>query len=160
MLSDFVNAVQSFNNTISEIKNKTRLACEILPPVSSVPSLFANLPVLILYIITLPLRFLLCPLLNVVGNPLCLIYNLFPPLGVLNALGSTNCKSFNCNNCSTSIPNPFAGCQGNVFNYLFCVLGGSLLSFVNPLIVLLNGVFSFLGLDYCLPYFSAGGCSL
>ena len=160
MLSDFVNAVQLFNNTISEIQNKTRVACEILPPVSSVPSLFANLPVLIVYIVTLPQRFLLCPLLNTVGNPICLLYNLVPPLGIINALGATNCKSFNCNTCSTSFANLFAGCQGNIFDYLFCVLGGALLSFANPLITIINGVAKFLGLNICIPYFSTSGCSL
>lgn len=161
MLSDIVNAIESFDNAISEYRQKTYQACEILPPVNSVPSLFANLPVIILYIITLPIRFLLCPLLNTIGNPLCLLYNLVPPLGIINALTPTyDCLLFNCTNCTPIMINPFEGCQGNVFDYVYCTLGGALLSVVNPIISVINGLIKYAGFNYCLPYFSPAGCTL
>lgn len=144
-------------NAIQQFYSEIEFFCDVVPQLPSAPWYLVNLPVLVIFLVTLPIRFLVCYLADLFNiNPICLLYNLFPVISIFqpvtegfynNGQSCPNC--YNKGECVT-IPNIyqkyFYNCQDSVFNRAFCLIGavafemlGITVQFLNPLIGAITG---------------------
>lgn len=150
---------------IGEIQQKIEGFCDIIPPgIDSLTSFIVNLPLIILWIITLPPRTFLCILASVTQIPLYgLIANIFPPLTLLCSFsqGNTSTCFPNCPYCSNSgecitLPNSYINfCRKalpyfSLFDQIFCLLGYVMIVMSIPFITIINLVLAPLGKQLCV----------
>ena len=143
-LNNIVQGIQDFYDEINFL-------CDVFPPLPNEVWYLTNLPVIGLYLVTLPIRFLICYLASLLDiNPFCFLYNLVPIVSLLTPLTTGSPYQCNCPNCTNAtncidLSNPFAqyfqNCTPSVFNEVFCLIGAVLftvleilVSFVNPII--------------------------
>ncbi len=149
---------------LSEVINESKFFCNVIVPVDSILDFLANLPVEAFFLLTIPIRFFVCLLLEIFNvNPYCILYNLAFPVSMLCPLVNMNsqlaCSTYNNSCClqsnCKSIVVPFIqslcqNCQPSVLNYIFCVIGYVIEVALTPLIFLINPIIaSIIGEPIC-----------
>jgi len=150
----------------SEIVKVEEGICQVFPPgITNFVSAIVNLPVILLWILTLPPRTFLCILSSITQLPLYgLLANLFPPLTLLcslttgNSLGGCNSECPGCNQSSEciEIPQSYINfCQKalpyfSIFNQIFCLVGYVILVLAIPITSIINIILVPLGKQLCL----------
>lgn len=149
---------------IAEILNKYNAFCHLLPPGadSSIVAFLANLPLVLLFLITTPIRFFICIFSSITSiNLVCALINLLPPSTIILPFITAStppvctsecvyCKAGRgeCVNYNAKIASYFTNCQSqfSVLNKIFCLVGviiadvlEPILAFINPLIYLAIG---------------------
>ncbi|ALG96863.1 hypothetical protein [Acidianus bottle-shaped virus 3 strain ABV3] len=128
------------------------IICSLLPPVfTNLVDVLINLPIILLYLITLPVRFFVCFLAQLINvSPWCLIFNLFPMISMVCPFLTASPSEYSCyGNCPYCVssecvqfPPCFSilctACKYSIFNKIFCDFGVVLLSMIQPLTVLIN----------------------
>jgi hypothetical protein len=164
-MSSFINLLQNLFNELQELQKFDKSFCSIFPPgIDSFTSVLVNLPIILLWIISLPPRTFLC-LLTSIGqvNVLGVIINLIPPLTMFcSVCPGTSSSCFQCSNycqnnaeCIT-LPQSYINlCQQtkqyfSILNEIFCLLGYVLLSLILPFTQIINFILSFTGHQICL----------
>jgi len=139
--------------------------CDIFPPgINSLTSFLVNLPIIILWVITIPPRTFLCILSSITQIPILgLIANLFPPSTLFCSL--VNGSGLGCNQCQSEcnlsgecigIPQSYIKfCQEtlpyfSIFNEIFCLLGYIIAVLLIPAITLINIPLAFIGKQICV----------
>lgn len=160
VISHISSELQTYANQVANF-------CDLIPPVDSLQSFLANLPIIISYLATIPIRYFLCLLLTILDflNP-CFIYNLFPIISIiepyLSAVSHPPCIMFGCtccyNSCNLNIPNIFADCPASVFNFVFCLLGAIMGYTMLPIIDIVNLIASLVGSHFCIPIPNLQNC--
>jgi len=161
LVNAFLNGIQTISNVQSEIGD----ICDVFPPgINSFTSLVVNLPIILLWFITLPPRFFLCVLSSITQIPIYgLIINLIPPLAIFCPFTQSSevvCYS-NCPGCSYSgkcvtIPSELSNfCTKSlpyfsVLDKMFCLLGYIAGIIMYPTIELLNIIFAPTDRQICL----------
>jgi len=156
-----LNGIQTIANVQSEIGD----ICDVFPPgINSFTSVLVNLPLILLWLITLPPRFFFCVLSSITQIPIYgLIMNVFPPLAVFCPFTQSSevvCFS-NCPGCSISgtcvtIPSSISNfCTKalpyfSILDQMFCLLGYIVWVIAYPSIELLNIIFAPTGRQICL----------
>jgi hypothetical protein len=147
------------------IQEKIAGFCDVFPPgINSLTSFVVNLPIIMLWVITIPPRTFLCILSSVTQIPILgLIANLFPPSTIFCSLTSGN--SLSCQPCNSycnlsgecvGLPQSYQNfCQKtlpyfSIFNEIFCLLGYIIAVLLIPVITLINIPLSFIGKQICL----------
>ncbi|ABP73434.1 hypothetical protein [Acidianus bottle-shaped virus] len=146
---------------IGEFLKKYAGFCGLLPPSvdNSLLDFLANLPIILVFLITMPVRFFICIFAGLAKvNPICVLINLLPPLAIAipfvtaqtPPVCSTQCQycqsgKGECLNYNPTIAKYFTQCekQLSVLNKIFCLVGiiiadvlNPILAFINPLIYL------------------------
>jgi len=147
------------------IQQKIAGFCDLTPPgINNIISFVVNLPLIMLWIITVPPRFFLCTITSITQIPLLgLLANIFPPITMFCSVvpGSSYACFSNCPNCiqsneCVSIPESYAKfCQEtrpyfSIFNQIFCLIGYILVVMSIPIITLVNIVLAFFGKQICV----------
>lgn len=143
-------------SVIAEVIKQYNTFCQLLPPgvTSSVSDFLANLPIIVLFLVTIPIRFFLCIFSSVTKvNLLCVAFNLFPistlalPFISQQTPQACNtqcpyCVSNNvpCINYFPQILNYYNQCknQWSILNKIFCLLGVIIAEILNPFLVFIN----------------------
>lgn len=130
--------------------------CDLLPPGadSSIVAFLANLPLVLLFLITTPIRFFVCIFSSITSiNIVCALLNLLPPatiaLPFLTASsppvcneGCKYCKGGKgeCLNYNKKVANYLLNCvsQFSVLNKIFCLIGVQIANILNPIIAFIN----------------------
>jgi len=141
--------------------------CSVFPPhINSFLSVVVNLPIILLYIISLPPRFFLCILASITNVPLLgLLANLFPPSTLFCSIvpGSSNTCYSECPGCQSnakcvSLPNSYikfcneAKPYFSLLNEIFCLIGYVTTVILLPIIELINIVLAPTGNQLCISY--------
>jgi hypothetical protein len=148
---------------LSEIQQKF---CDVFPPgIDSIVSFLANLPLVLLWIITLPPRTFLCILTSITQIPLYgFIANIFPPSTLFCSFVNSNSPSTcfaNCPSCykpgeCIEMPQQYINfCQNakpyfSIFNEIFCLIGYILLVLTIPITSILNLVLVLFNKQICI----------
>lgn len=159
-------------SSTTTIFGKFNTFCEIVPPIyNTATDLLVNLPILLLYLITLPVRFFICQFSAFTGiNFVCALINLLPPFTMLCPLFTANqsesscygdckyCLTSECLQYPQTVANICIECQQSfsILNKIFCNIGVLLYSFISPVTVIIN-VFlvPIIGKQFCInvnPY--------
>ncbi len=147
------------------IQQKIAGFCDLIPPgINNFTSFVVNLPLIMLWIITIPPRFFLCTLTSITQIPFYgLIANLFPPIVLFCSLvpgQSYSCFS-NCTGCTQNneciqIPQGYANfCQKalpyfSIFDQIFCLIGYIMIIMSIPIITLINIILAVFGKQICI----------
>jgi len=149
----------------TEVAKIDKKFCPVFPRgISSLTSAVSNLPVIILFIISLPVRTFLCVLSSITSVPLYgVLANLFPPLTLACSLtqGSESSCFSNCPYCSENadcltIPSEvFTFCEKSrpyfsILDQIFCLLGYVLIVLISPITELINIPLALFGKQLCL----------
>jgi len=147
------------------IQQKITGFCDVIPPgINSITSFIVNLPLIILWLITLPPRAFLCILASIIQIPfLGLLVNIFPPLTLFCSFcpGSNYSCFENCPSCTQSgecvtVPQFYIDlCRKtlpyfSIFNEIFCLIGYILIIMSIPLITLVNVMLVPTGKQLCV----------
>ena len=141
--------------------------CSLFPPhIDNFKSAIVNLPIILLYIISLPPRTFLCILSSLTNVPLYgLIANLLPPITLFCSW--VNGKSNTCYSCCpgcqnngecVSLPNSIVNfCQKarpyfSIPNQIFCLIGYILAVILTPVRELVNLALAPTGHQICLAF--------
>jgi len=150
---------------LSKVQEKIEGYCDVFPPgIDNVVSFLVNLPLILLWIITLPPRTFLCTLASLAEIPLYgLIANIFPPITLFcSYYQSTNSTCFpKCPYCSNNgqcitLPQSYINfCRKalpyfSLFNQIFCLIGYVLTVMSIPIITIINLVLAPLGKQVCI----------
>jgi len=151
---------------LSEIQEKIEGFCDVFPPgINNAVSFVVNLPLVLLWIITLPPRTFLCIISSFTEIPLYgLIANIFPPITLFCSLtqgGSNNMCFSECPGCYQSgecigIPTVYSNFCSNalpyfsIFNQIFCLVGYIILILLIPATSLINLALAPLGKQLCI----------
>jgi len=151
---------------LNEVQQKIEGLCDVFPPeIDNVVSFVVNLPIVLLWIITLPPRTFLCILTSITQIPLYgLIANIFPPITLFCSLTQGNSQNTcfsQCPGCYQSgecvtIPQAYTNfCQKalpyfSLFNEIFCLIGYIIIVLLIPTTTLINLVLAPLGKQLCL----------
>ena len=150
---------------IAELQQKIAGFCDIIPPgIDSITSFIANLPLVMLWIITLPPRTFFCTLASITQIPIYgLIANLFPPITLFCSLVQgqntscfSKCPACTYNNECVQIPQSYINfCQKalpyfSIFDEIFCLLGYVMIVLSLPIITLINIMLLPLGKQICI----------
>ena len=164
-MSGFINLLEQFFNNLQELQKIDEFFCDVFPPgINSLTSAIVNLPVILLWIVTLPPRTFFCIISSIAQIPILgVIVNLIPPLTMFCSVStgqSTSC--FQCQNyCQNSgncisFPQSYINlCQQtlqyfSILNQIFCLLGYVMLVIALPFIQIINFFLSFTGHQICL----------
>jgi len=137
-----------------EIPQTFQNFCNILPPVfTNIADVLVNLPIILLFLITLPVRFFVC-ILSVITkiSPTCALLNIFPFLSIICPLVTASTSAYSCyGNCKycqsgtcveypQSLINLCTQCQNqySILNKIFCDIGVVLFSLLIPFTTLIN----------------------
>lgn len=141
---------------IGEVLRQYNAFCQLLPPgvTNSVETFLANLPLIILFLVTIPVRFFLCVFSTITKiNLICVLFNVFPPanfvLPFISAKTSPSCntqckyctkQNIMCINYFPQIVKYFNECkkQMSILNKIFCLLGIIIADIINPFLVFIN----------------------
>jgi len=152
----------SIFSTISTFDKKF---CPLFPSgINSVTSAVSNLPIILLFILTIPVRTFLCLLSSITDVPLYgVIANLFPPITLPCSLtqGTTNGCYPNCPYCQNSseclpIPSEITNfCTKSkpyfsILNEIFCLIGYVLIVIITPITELINIFLALVGKQICI----------
>jgi len=164
-MSGIINFFETLFNDLEELHKLDKAFCDVFPPgIDSFTSIVVNLPVIVLWILTLPPRTFLC-LIASIGevNPLALLINLFPPITMFCSVcpgQSSSC--FQCSNyCNESsecitLPQSYINlCRQtqkyfSLLNQVFCLIGYVMLSIALPLVQIINFILVFTGHQICI----------
>ena len=151
---------------ITEVQDAIKGFCDVFPPnINNLTSFVVNLPLIMLWVITLPPRTFLCILSSITQIPILgLIANLFPPITLFCSLtpssSPTSCNGCNsyCSNSGECISPPqfyLNFCQKtlkyfSIFNEIFCLLGYIILVLLIPVTTLINIALLPLGKQICI----------
>jgi len=151
---------------LTQVQSEIEGFCDVLPPnINNLLSFVVNLPVIMLWIITLPPRTFLCILSSITQIPLYgLLANIFPPITLFCSLsqGNPNSECFsNCSYCYQSnecvnIPSFYNNfCEQalpyfSILNEIFCLIGYIMLVLLIPITSFINIVLAPLGKQLCL----------
>ena len=152
----------SFFSTIATFDKRF---CPLFPyGINSVTSALSNLPVILLFIFTIPVRTFLCLLSSITNVPIYgVLANLFPPLTLPCSLTEGNtvgCYS-NCPYCQNNseclpIPNTLTNfCTKSrpyfsILNQIFCLIGYVLIVLITPITELINIFLAVIGKQICI----------
>ena len=164
-MSDFINLLEQFFNNLQELQKIDDFFCNVFPPgINSFASALANLPVILLWIITLPPRFFLCIISSIAQIPILgAIVNLIPPITLFcsvcegQATSCFQCQNY-CQNSAecVSFPQSYINlCQQtkqyfSILNQIFCLIGYVMLAIALPFVQIINFFLSFTGHQICL----------
>ncbi|ALG96790.1 hypothetical protein [Acidianus bottle-shaped virus 2 strain ABV2] len=141
---------------IQEFFQKYNGFCGLLPPSvdSSITSFLANLPFVLLFLITTPIRFFICIFSSITSiNITCAVINLFAPASIIipfitaqsPPVCSTQCQycsaqTGECANYNSEIASYFTNCQNqfSILNKVFCLIGVTIADILNPIIAFIN----------------------
>lgn len=141
---------------IQEFFQKYNSFCGLLPPSvdSSITSFLANLPFVLLFLITIPIRFFICVFSSITKiNIACAVINLFAPASIIipfitaqsPPVCTTNCsycisETNECANYNSEIASYFTKCQNqySILNKIFCLIGIIIANILNPIIAFIN----------------------
>jgi hypothetical protein len=150
---------------LSEVQEKIEGLCDVFPPgIDNAISFVVNLPLVLLWIITLPPRTFLCILTSFTEIPLYgLIANIFPPITLFCSFAEgesntcfSNCSYCNQQNSCVGIPQGYINfCQKalpyfSLFNQLFCLIGYILLILSIPITTIINVILATFGKQICI----------
>jgi hypothetical protein len=151
---------------LSEVQQKIEGFCDVFPPgINNALSFVVNLPLVLLWIITLPPRTFLCILTDITEiNLYGLIANIFPPITLFCSLtqGSSGNSCFSqCPGCTqsgecVSIPQAYSNfCSKalpyfSIFNQIFCLIGYVIIILITPIISLINIMLAPIGKQLCI----------
>jgi len=150
---------------LSEVQQRIEGFCDVFPPgIDNVVAFIVNLPLVLLWIITLPPRTFLCVLTSFTEIPLYgLIANIFPPITLFCSLteGESNvcfksCTACNQENECIQIPQSYINfCQKalpyfSLFNQIFCLIGYILIILSIPITTIINIVLATFGKQICI----------
>jgi len=150
---------------ISELQQKIQGFCDLVPPgINNAKSLVINLPLIMLWIITVPPRFFFCTLASITQIPLDgLIANIFPPIVLFCSLVPgqsyscfSQCPSCTQNNECVQIPQSYTNfCQKalpyfSIFDQIFCLIGYIMMIMSIPIITLINIILAVFGKQICI----------
>lgn len=149
----------------SAISSFDKKFCPVFPQgITSLTSALSNLPIILLFILTIPIRTFLCILSSITEIPLYgVIANLLPPSTLLCSLtyGSSNVCYPNCPYCQNSseclqIPNQLTTFCSNarpyfsIPNQIFCLIGYILIVLFIPLSEFINIFLALVGKQLCI----------
>lgn len=141
---------------IQEFFQKYNGFCGLLPPSvdNSITSFLVNLPFVLLFLITTPIRFFICIFSGITKiNIACAVINLFAPgtiaLPFITAKSPPVCTSEcqycqsvknECANYNSEIASYFLKCQNqfSILNKIFCLVGVIIADILNPIIAFIN----------------------
>ena len=157
---DLLSEIQNLIDAIQNFETEVQVFCDLIPPVKNVEQFLASLPIVLLYLVTIPLRFFICLLASVFEvNPLCLIYNLFPFISLIEPLETSSsstcpccgCKQYDCINFSNPVLQAFSKCTPSVLNTVFCLIGGDILLVLEIFLQFFNPIIAkFVGKQICV----------
>lgn len=143
-------------SVIAEVLKQYNAFCQLLPPgvTSSLADLMANLPIILFFLVTTPVRFFICIFSSITKiNLICALINLFPPSTLILPFitqqspqaCTTQCQycvtnNTTCINYFPQITNYFNQCsnQWSILNKIFCLLGIIIAEIINPFLVFIN----------------------
>jgi len=151
---------------LSEVQQKIEGYCDVFPPgIDNAIGFVVNLPIVMLWIITIPIRTFLCTLASFTEIPLYgLIANFFPPITLFCSLaqgGNGNSCFSECPYCYNSgecigIPNSYSNfCTKalpyfSLFDQIFCLIGYIILVLLIPITSLINIALAPIGKQLCI----------
>lgn len=130
--------------------------CGLLPPSvdNSLSSFLANLPIILLFLVTVPVRFFICIFAGLAKiNPICSLINLLPPVAIalpfLTAQSPPVCNNQcqycqsgkgECLNYNPTLAKYFNQCekQLSILNKIFCLVGIIIADVINPILTFIN----------------------
>lgn len=143
-------------SVIAEVLKQYNAFCQLLPPgvSSSLSTFLANLPIIVLFLVSIPIRFFICIFSTVTKIDLiCVLINLFPistfVLPFITQQTAQGCNTYcpfcitnntTCINYFPQITKYFNQCsnQWSVLNKIFCLLGVIIAEIINPFLVFIN----------------------
>jgi hypothetical protein len=158
-------SLQEIFYELSQLQQVIGDFCSVFPPgINSITSVLVNLPVILLWIITLPPRTFLCILSSLAEIPIYgLIANLFPPITILCPIctSSANVCYSNCPGCSNTnecitLPSSISSfCKKaqpyfSLLNEIFCLIGYVILVILQPVIEIINLIIAPTNKQLCL----------
>lgn len=133
--------------------------CHLLPPgIDSITSFLVNLPIIIFFIITFPIRYFICLFITEAKvSGLCILYNIFPFISIvcpfLSKVSQSQYCYGSCSGCKTQIQhcigskktieymcNVCAKKYQSVLNAIFCTMGDIVGLMIYPIILLINAL--------------------
>ena len=150
---------------LSEVQQKIEGFCDVFPPgINNLVSFIVNLPLILLWIITLPPRTFLCIISSFTEIPLYgLLANIFPPITLFCSLteGESNTCFKECPTCNQQkeciqIPQSYVNfCQKalpyfSLFNQIFCLIGYVLIILSIPITTIINIVLATFEKQICI----------
>lgn len=161
-VTSIANQTQALTSTIYEKVQPFISLCDLIPPVPDLTTLIANFPIFLLYLVTIPIRFPICLLVSLFADVdyLCLLYNLFPFLSIINlfSVEQTQCKFFYCPDCAFgcspnfSFQSPFQNCPNSIANVIFCTFGYVFLLPIGLFVPFINFALHLLGINTCISF--------